>query len=489
VAAHGILACGAYLPRLRLARARIAEACGWLNPARAARARGERSVANWDEDALTMAVEAARDCLRDPAPAPRRVRLASTTLPFDDRSNAGVLAAALDLPEDVGAADAAGSLRAGTTALRELLEDRGADTLLAASDLRLTRPGGDAELGYGDGAAALLVGHGEPLAHCLGTAVITRDLVDHHRAAGEAFDYAFEERWVRDVGHLTMVPEAARAALARAGIAAGDITRFVFPGPAGVARRLVAALELPERSAVDPLLHTPGHTGTAHPLLGLGATLEAARPGERVLLVGFGQGVDAIVLETTGRLGAPLRRLGVGGHLARRREETHYTRHLAWRGLLDIDWGMRAEHDRRTAQSVHFRKRRAVSGFVGGRCESCGTCQFPATRVCVHCGARDRQTPHRFAESRARVKTFTEDWQAHSPSPPLMYGSVGFEEGGSLMMEYTDFAPGELEVGMALRMMFRIKDIDALRGFRRYFWKPAAADPGASSGAAPPEAS
>jgi len=55
----------------------------------------------------------------------------------------------------------------------------------------------------------------------------------------------------------------------------------------------------------------------------------------------------------------------------------------------------------------------------------------------------------------------------------LKYGNVRFEGGGVVMMEFTDFAVGEVQVGTALRMEFRIKDEDSKRGFRRYFWKAA----------------
>ena len=34
-----------------------------------------------------------------------------------------------------------------------------------------------------------------------------------------------------------------------------------------------------------------------------------------------------------------------------------------------------------------------------------------------------------------------------------------------------DLPPGEIEVGMDVRMVFRIKSIDRSRGFVRYFWK------------------
>ena len=60
----GITAYGAYLPRLRLDRASIAAAHAWAMPGLKGQGRGERSMADWDEDSITMAVEAARDCLR-----------------------------------------------------------------------------------------------------------------------------------------------------------------------------------------------------------------------------------------------------------------------------------------------------------------------------------------------------------------------------------------------------------------------------------------
>ena len=96
----GITSYGAYIPRLRLDRMSIFQAMGWFAPAIAMVAQGERSMCNWDEDAVTLAVEACRDCLkgRDKR-ALDAVYLASTTLPFSDRQNAGIVAAALIFPK------------------------------------------------------------------------------------------------------------------------------------------------------------------------------------------------------------------------------------------------------------------------------------------------------------------------------------------------------------------------------------------------------
>jgi 3-hydroxy-3-methylglutaryl CoA synthase len=58
----GILSFGAYLPRARLQRKAIAAANSWFAPGLRGLAKGERSICNWDEDSITMGVEAARDC-------------------------------------------------------------------------------------------------------------------------------------------------------------------------------------------------------------------------------------------------------------------------------------------------------------------------------------------------------------------------------------------------------------------------------------------
>src|SRR3546814_5335185 len=96
----GILSIGAYVPLMRLQRAAVYEANKWFAPGLRGLARGERAIANWDEDVVTMAVEAARDCLvgQDAADV-STLLLASTSAPFADRQNAGIVKEALTLPD------------------------------------------------------------------------------------------------------------------------------------------------------------------------------------------------------------------------------------------------------------------------------------------------------------------------------------------------------------------------------------------------------
>lgn len=474
-----IVAAGASIPRLRLPRAAIGAAMGWLGGG-AARAQGARSFCNWDEDALTLAVDAARGALDD-APAVDALYLASTTLPFADRSNAALAAACLDLDAGVETLEISGSLRAGTGALCNAVQRRGS-SLVVGSDARLARPGSALEASIGHGAAALLVRGGgtadapkaalPALCDVLATAHEAADFVDHYRMSGSDFDYALEERWVRDEAVAGLPARVVRGALAQAGVAADTVALFAMPG--SNAKRVAAEAGLTRATLVDPLDADCGDTGAAQPLLMLVAALEQAKPADVIVLVGFGQGADALVLRAGDALpGWRARQRPVAAALARRRDETHYTRFLSHCGLLDADFGMRAERDNRTAHSVAWRKHDIIDAFRGGRCRDCGTVQFPRSRVCVNpdCRRTDSQDSYRLADSTGTVKTFTEDWQAYSRRPPYMYGNVGFAEGGNLLMEFTDLDAGELAVGDRVRFVLRIKDHDPLRRFRRYFWK------------------
>ena len=474
----GIHSFGAYIPRTRLQRSVIAESNAWFNPALRGLGRGERAVGNWDEDAVTMAVEAARHCLTGfPHERLSSLYLASTSAPFQDRQNAGIVAEALGLGRGLRTLDLGGSQRAGTSALATALAvaGSGAPVLITAAEKRRTPAASPLELTTGDAAAALVVAEGEGAAALIGQAVESVDFVDHYRGQDQAFDHVWEERWIRDEGYLKIVPPVVSAALEAAGVDAAGVAHFCFPGAArGVAARLAKSLGIPESSVRDNLQGRCGEAGTAHPLVMLCHALEEAAPGDVLVVAGFGQGCDALVFRATGAIGDSRPAVGVAGHLARRSEEHNYHRYLGINELVSMDRGLRAEADKQTGLTTLYRNKDTVLGFMGGRCTRCGTLQFPKTRTCAgpNCHAVDTQVRHPFADMPATLNSYTADGLTYSPSPPAYYGMVQFAEGGRAMVDFTDVDPGtELEAGTPMRMVFRIKDIDTRRGFRRYFWK------------------
>ena len=479
--AAGILSFGGYVPRIRLSRQSIVDANSWCNPALKGLAKGERSMANWDEDSVTMAVEAARDCLSGVDRAGvTALYMASTSYPFQDRQNSGILAEALRLDSGIQTMDIAASQRAGTSGLIAALQassGAGGQVLLASGEKRRTKAANPLELTTGDGAAALLVGEGDVVATVLGYHTETVDFVDHYRGQDNAYDYVWEERWIRDEGYLKIVPEALQKTLEKAGVAADEIDQFCFPAAARrVAGMIGKRLGISEGAVRDNLQANMGEAGVAHPLVMLVNAMEEAVPGQKILVVGFGQGADVILVETTDALAKLPKRTGINGHLARRREETNYNKFLSFNELINSEHGLRAEVDRQSGMSTLYRNKDMILGLVGGKCTKCGTLQYPKTAVCVNpnCEAFHTQEDHSFAEMTGKMNSYTADSLTYSADPPAYYGMVQFDEGGRMMIDFTDVTPGaELDVGLPMRMMFRVKDYDGKRGFRRYFWKAA----------------
>jgi uncharacterized OB-fold protein len=253
-----------------------------------------------------------------------------------------------------------------------------------------------------------------------------------------------------------------------------------MPSPLPRLDRAVAkACGLPETTLQDQLADGCGDSGAAHPLLLLVDALEQARPGDRILVVGFGQGGDALLFEVTDAIDVARAGHTTVGTWLRRRLDCSYVRYATLAGLLAVDRGIRAEVDKGTPHSAAWRHSDLLLGLVGGRCQACGTPQIPRSHICASpaCRALDSQQPHGFAESSGRVLSWSADRLTYTPDPPAYYGMIDFAGGGRLMMDFTDVDGGGVEVGTPMRMVFRVKDHDPVRGFRRYFWKAAPAQP------------
>ena len=474
----GITAYGGYIPRLRLSRQAVGQANAWYAPQFASR-KGTRAMANWDEDSITMAVAAARDCL---GPADDRsqvgtVLLASNTLPFDERLNAGIVAGALTLADEIDAVDVGGSQRAALSALSQALsraQTSPGQVLVLAADNRKTRAGSAQELEYGDAAAAVLVGREGVLAEYLGGGCLSLDFVDHFRAAGDEVDYHWEERWVRDEGISKLMPKAIDMALQAAQVKASQIDHFIFPSLfAKMDAQLAKACGIAPEAVVANLNDVVGDTGLPHGLLLLAQVLERAQPGQHILLAQFGSGAQAMIFKVTDAIRSFRPHRGVSEWLARGVEERNYTKFLSFKGQLALEKGMRGEQDKKTALSTAWRHRTALLGLVAGRCAVTGSVHYPPSRLSYDQGKplMDTQQPYKLADRSARVLSWSAEYLSYHPAPPHHYGQIDFDGGGRILMDFTDLDVGEVDTGTTMEMVFRIKDIDERRGYTRYFWK------------------
>src|SRR6185436_12250420 len=186
----GITSYGSYIPYRRLSRAAIAQVLGV--PAE----KGERAVASFDEDSVSMALEAVRDALRAaPSRDVEALFFATTTAPYADKLNAAIVGAAALLAPELRAVDCTGSVRAGLSAFLQAADSvsGGArQALVAIGDARLAAPEAKAERTNGDGAVAFVLGNERVLAEIVATASFTREFLDTWRQPDESFSHSWE---------------------------------------------------------------------------------------------------------------------------------------------------------------------------------------------------------------------------------------------------------------------------------------------------------
>lgn len=437
---------GWYLPTARLSREAIGAAT------RTAAGRGTRAVANYDEDSLTLAVEAGRTV--DVAGAPV-LYLASTSAPFADKTNAtlvhaGLLADPATLSLDVG------GLRGGLGAVRVAAETGG---VALASDVRTGRPGSSAERDGGDAAAVFRFGGpGEPIAEVVANASLSLELMDTWRAAGDPRARVWEERFSASV-YEPSLRDVGIDALKEAGL--DQPTTILVATPDGrVAARVADGIG--SENGPDRLVGHRGeigYCGAADAPLQLARALDHASAGDTILVLSGSGGADALLLRVL--------RDGAGEPPAQPTVDVDYADYLFWRGLLEREPARRPDPADISAPANH-REVRWKYGLEGARCRTCGKVYLPPQRVCGGCGSLDDLEPYPVAGMRGTVAAFSTDSVSASLDPPGMAATVDFPGGGRLSCEVTEARDG-IEVGSPVEMTFRRTFIT--KGTPNYFWK------------------
>ena len=454
----GIERYGAYVPFFRLP---LAELGG----------RGERAVASYDENAVSMAVEAAREALRGfDGESVNALLLSSTSLPYVEKLNAATVHAALELPASVLALDLGGSTRSGLAGLLAGfdLAAAGRTAVVAGGEVVVGAPSGPREAQGGDAGSAFVLGPGDGAARLIGRASSTEEVLDVWRSPEMPFARQWEERFGEGV-FVPLLADVLKRALADAGIEASDLARVAVDGTSSraVSAFLRAAGLKPEQIG-DALQGDVGRSGAAHAGLMLARALDDAAPGDRIAVLCAADGADAAIFEVTDRITAsrPLR--SVERWVSSKRHDLAYTTYLKWRGVLPFEPPRRPDPARPAAPPM-LRSERWKYAFVGSRCDACGAANLPPQRVCVACGEVDRMTPESFADTPCKITTYTLDRLAYSLQPPVVAAVVDFENGGRFTCQLTDVDPEKVGIGDQLEMTFR--RLYTAEGVHNYFWK------------------
>jgi len=474
----GIVSYGAYIPWHRLDRQEFLKAWGGFA------IPGERSVAYFDEDSVTMAVEAAVDCMKGKdSKKVDGLYFATTTSPYKEKQCSALIAMPLDLRRDIRTADVTTSLRAGTTAVSMAVDSIKAgncgEVLVAVSDMRLAAPGGMTEQSLGDGAAALLLGKDDVIAEIKDSYCISDELAATWRAHNDTFVRSWEDRMTMDEGYSKIVPEVINGLMKKCGLEPKDFAKVVFDPP-GDARRhgkVSAALGFTPEQMQDPFgfFMNIGMTGCAMSPMMLVAALEDAKPGDKILFAGHGNGAEAFLLEVTDAIKKLGPRRGMRHHLLSKKMMDNYQSLLRWREIVPIEAARRPDKQHIRLSAV-WRERKTILSLYGVKCSKCGTPQFDngamstsPIRVCAQCQSQDDFEDYCFAGRKAKIFSYTHDQLAPVDDPPASVVLVEFEGGGRAFFDLTDRVPEEIQVGTEVEMTFRKLQFD--RGLTNYFWK------------------
>jgi len=466
----GITLCGSYIPVFRLDRGLIASI--WARTS----IGGERSVSNNDEDGITMAVEACRNCLKGrEKEGTEGLYFATTTAPYQEKMNSALIAAAVDLKREITTADFAHSLRAGTGALKAALDSvKGGSmskVLVAAADSRIGYPRSDQEQAFGDGAAALLVSNEDVLATFEGSYSICNEMVDVWRNPEDTFVRTWEGRFILGEGYTSHMKEVVTGILKKYKLEPKDISKAVFPAPdIRTHGRLVQELGFdPKTQVQDPLLSTVGYCGTAHSLLMLVGALEESRPGDTLLLASYADGADAMIFKVTEGIEQERNQRKLKDYLEQKLMLSSYAQFLSYKGLVETVPG---EPFRLfPSATASWRDRNSIIRCHGSRCRNCGTLTYPIQRVCYNCSSKDNFEEVPISELEGEVFTFTLDNLAGRSDDPVVVQTVA-ELGEDKVRFYsmmTDCLPSEVKVGMPVGLTFR-RIYDGA-GMHNYFWK------------------
>ena len=464
----GIVSYGACVPTYRLPRDVIAKE--WDTPSLG----GERALASFDEDSLTLAVNASIDALGALNPkAVAGVFFASTTSPYREKQAAATVAAVLDTGKELRTIDFTDSLRAGTSALLTGLDvvQPGQLLVVCGGDARMGEPDTLQEQQYGDAGAAVVIGTENVIAELVGSYTVSQEFLGTWRTEEQDYLKSFPGGFETKFGYNRFIAATVGGVLQKCGMEAKDVTSAAIAAP--TQKALQSALRGQgfdvKTQVQETFWNTIGDAGTAQPLVLLAAVLERAKPGDVILVAGYGDGGDAAVFRVTDAIAdAPVRR-SVYSQIEVKRTVGSYGKYARFRKLMKKDYAS----DDESTPVVLLRDQKQILPLYGGKCPACGVIQFPVHRICTECGYRDGLEEVKLSR-RGTLFTFTHDYLTETPDPPTTHAVVNLDGGGRVFVQLTDCEAERIEIGMPVELTFR--KYHEGYGLKNYFWKarPAA---------------
>ena len=290
-----IISYGSYIPRYRIKKEEFIKTWGSFQAK-----INEKAVIGYDEDSLTMAIEASLNALQNSTLNSRDIGLISigtSTPPYSVRSLASEIRMALGLPENITLLDFKESEKAGSTALNASLDmilNREKAGLIIGSDSPRARPNDELDHAYGAGAGALIIGNIKGIATMEAITSASIDFIaDRYKRDGQTYVTDLNIAGYQRNAYQTTVTNACKELFDELGVKGEDYKYVLIQGHD--TREILRATKLIKKDQISyENLNNVGDAGAASIFLELINVLDAkAKPGDRILCVAYGSGLGA----------------------------------------------------------------------------------------------------------------------------------------------------------------------------------------------------
>ena len=316
----GIVGYGVYIPRFRIKVEEIARI--WGQPGEVvSKALGveEKSIPDMDEDTITISVEAARNALKMAEILPddiEAVYVGSESHPYAVKPTATIVSEAIGAAPITTAADLEFACKAGTAGVQMcmgLVKSKSINAGLAiGADCSQGRPGDALEYTASAGACALVIGNHNLIASIDHTESFTTDTPDFWRREGATYP-SHGGRFTGEPAYFKHVTRAAENIMYNTNTTPDDYEYVVFHEPNSKFPLATAKKLGFSKEKVMPSLAVKwiGNTYSASSMIGLAATLDVAKAGDKILMISYGSGSGSDAFTITVREGIAERRKNI----------------------------------------------------------------------------------------------------------------------------------------------------------------------------------
>lgn len=307
----GIIGYGTYIPKYRIKAKEIARV--WkegtvIGDNSSFLPIKEKTVPNQDEDAVTISIEAARRAIQRAEIDPEMIRaifMGSESNPYAVKTAGATIAKAIGASSDLLAATYEFACKAGTEAMQTIMGLVGSNMIdygmAVGADTAQGRPNDALEYTAASGGTAIILGpnNDHSLAHIEASYSYAEETPDFWRREGEKYPRHYE-RFTGDPAYFNFVINAAKILMEETGYSPSDFDFAVFHQPNYKFPSKAAEKLGFNKEQIKPglLCQKIGNLYAGSTLTGLAATLDEAKPKDKIFVVsyGSGSGSDAFVL-------------------------------------------------------------------------------------------------------------------------------------------------------------------------------------------------